>query len=126
MKRCHNKNCPYPNPQPPENFNKSSNSFDGKQPYCRLCQRDSNKRRGKQGQRYPKDLLNAYRRLRHAVKTGKVIKEPCKVCGEPNVLAYLAKADSTPKWYCRVHHPKATGNPHAKDLVVDEQISHQL
>jgi hypothetical protein len=53
-----------------------------------------------------KDRLSIKYKVRHAVKTGKLIKMPCFVCGSEQVEAhhpdYSAPLDVV--WLCRQHH----------------------
>ena len=59
---------------------------------------------------------SARKAVYYAIKTGKLVRQPCQVCGDPKTEAhhedYSRKLDVT--WVCRKHH----GFVHRKDLVL--------
>ena len=62
------------------------------------------------------DLKEAKARAaaRNAVKTGKIVKQPCEKCGEPKTQAHHTDYDKPldVTWLCHKHH-RAVHYPHA-------------
>jgi len=55
---------------------------------------------------------NARNRVYRAVKSGKIEKQPCEVCGNPKSEAHHYKGYEFPldvQWLCRGHHIEAEG-----------------
>ena len=64
---------------------------------------------GKKWEAAHRDRKNAQQKLRYAVKTGKVIKHPCFVCGKEKTEGHLPDY-SRPLdvvWLCEPHHAQA-------------------
>jgi len=64
-----------------------------------------NERTDKYRSKYP-EKIKAGKKLRYAVQTGKMIREPCVVCGKPKAEAHH-KDYSKPLeviWLCSRHH----------------------
>lgn len=64
-----------------------------------------------QKERYP-EKIKTREKTYYAIKTGKLIKQPCEVCGEINVHAHhddYSKPFEV-RWLCRKHHRELTGN----------------
>jgi hypothetical protein len=130
MKRCKNEGCPLPQPLAPSKFNKRIGVSDGLQPICRVCQSMANaKNRSKhiakrQVWKENPAMFRALRRIRYAVRTGKLKRGPCEVetCqSTKNIRAYLSTPESTkPKWFCWAHHPNRSGNPVDPDAPKEE------
>jgi len=55
----------------------------------------------------PKDRTNAKAAVGYAIKTGKLILQPCEICGEKaeaHHWSYLPEHRLDVKWLCRFHH----------------------
>lgn len=66
-----------------------------------------------QVKRYP-EKVNARESVHRAVRSGRLIKQPCKVCGESKVFAHHVDY-SKPlevEWLCRKHHREVHNNRH--------------
>ena len=117
-------------------FNKRRASSDGLQPNCRKCTREkdqwnaarpevkaqvkrnvakffarpenANKRTEytrKHNQKYPEKTVSR-QALLNAVRDGKLIRQPCSVCGKPNADAHhddYSKPFEV-RWFCTKHH----------------------
>jgi len=67
---------------------------------------EKGKQSAKQYQR-PKDRELARAAVSYAIKTGKLIRQPCEVCGkksEAHHWSYLPEHRLDVKWLCRFHH----------------------
>lgn len=66
-----------------------------------------------QRERYPERLL-ARKKLSRAVKSGKVVKGYCQVCGATDVFAHHPDYSEPLRvdWLCREHHRQAHGGRH--------------
>lgn len=73
--------------------------------------------------RHP-EKYNAYIAVRNAIRSGKLIKQPCSVCKNPNSQAHHTDYSNPLDviWLCRKHHLEKHGkiayepNPQRKDL----------
>ena len=89
---------------------------EGKEARKREKQYPENKKRYKKSQKgkqaaktykRPKDRVNAKAAVGYAIKTGKLIRQPCEICGEKaeaHHWSYLPEHRLDVKWLCRFHH----------------------
>lgn len=106
---------------PRESFYLTRSTYDGLYAHCRKCTRERNNESRKRNiekarargaantkkmmEKYPEKYL-ARSKTMYAVKTGKLKRLPCEVCGEIKVDAHHPDY-SKPlevKWLCRAHH----------------------
>ena len=57
-----------------------------------------------------KEKYAAYSRLHQALKSGKIKKNACPICGNPDVVAFYNDYSDikTVEWLCRYHHREKT------------------
>lgn len=66
-----------------------------------------------QRERYP-EKISAREKVHNAVKNGKLIRKPCRICGNKQSFAHH-KDYARPlevEWYCRKHHREQHNNKH--------------
>lgn len=53
-----------------------------------------------------KEVNKFYSKVRYAIKTGKIVKQPCEICGEIKVEAHHSDYNKPLKvmWLCKEHH----------------------
>lgn len=103
-------------------YHRSKCKPDKKQPACKQCQKEMGKvnkaRSGARAQARirrlakPTDpvILRARARARHAVKTGRLVKGPCKVCSTTEEIemhhykGYAPEHALDVEWLCHQHH----------------------